>query len=126
MKNPMFKTSISIIALLFMLASCSEEEPAPDDRLFEYELNFSPIDHTAGSFDIEVAYGINELGGAQTLDCRETAIVYMKKGDAIHIRLSSAKSAMKVQIAPDHYTFVPYNLTLNETLIVEYSREQFK
>jgi hypothetical protein len=120
-------TACLAFAILALLSSCSEDEVKPgnnNDALIEYELDFQSVNHEI--FDIEVAYGVNKLGTPVIMKNNAIFNVYIKKGDAIHVRITQMKSPMTVLIAPDHYTFVPYNLTLNETLIVEYSEDQFK
>lgn len=110
---------IAAIAILSLQACSSDEKIEPQNNAVLFEINFFPVDHSI--FDIEYSYGVNKLEATTHTGKSNAGInVYLKKGDEIHIKLTKAQSAMKVQIAPQGQAFVYYDLTLNETLIVKY------
>jgi hypothetical protein len=134
MKTQTFKTSTSIIVLLFMLAvslaSCSEDEPAPKKQVTQdIQMQYTLVAQDNSRFIAVVADGVNslqystsykEMGGIVGGD-------HMAEGDTYFIKVDSNKpmkvaftlSRKNVDGTWDTEQLGTYELTNNEVFTIK-------
>jgi len=126
MKTQTFKSSTSIIVLLFMLAlsfaSCSEDEPTPKKNVTEKtQVDWSIAAQDLSTFTATVEYGVGQFDHTYTSHTGASLYTSWLTGDeTLFIKITSSDRPMKVNVSINQ-VFKKYLVSTNEVIEITLS-----